>query len=162
MRIFSTSQGSLIAALLYRRFRRGTRHAGGPLLPLGGQEIFNRRHMRSQCRVHRHGATFLTVSRSLSLPLCLTYLRASAAPLTATEEKPKGLPPVTRRKGKFFRARARTFPRAADRAAKHRSQISREGSRRTRNANADEDGSPACWGRRLLRFWFVQGCSLLP
>ena len=89
-----------------------------------------------------------------SLPLCLTYLRASAAPLTATEEKPKGLPPVTRRKGKFFRARAggraRTFPRAADRAAKARSQISRGGSRRTRNANADEDGSPAsadCWGK---------------
>ena len=37
----------------------------GPL-PLRRQEIFNRRHMRSQCRVHRHGATFLTVSRSLS------------------------------------------------------------------------------------------------
>ena len=87
-----------------------------------------------------------------SLPLCLTYLRASAAPLTATREKPKGLPPVTRRKGKFFRARARTFPRPADRAAKARSQISRGGSRRTRNANADEDGSPAsadCRGKEV-------------
>ena len=125
MRIFSTSQGSdcsLTLSPLPEEEEDAARRRAS--LPLRRQEIFNRRHMRSQCRVHRHGATFLTVSRSLALPLCLTYLRASAAPLTATEEKPKGLPPVTRRKGKFFRARARTFPRAADRAAKHRSQIS--------------------------------------
>ena len=154
MRIFSTSQGSdcsLTLSPLPEGEDAARRRAS---LPLRRQEIFNRRHMRSQCRVHRHGATFLTVSRPLALPLCLTYLRASAAPLTATEGKPKGLPPVTRRKGKFFRARAggraRTFPRAADRSAKARSQISREGSRRTRNAKTDEDGSPAsadCWGK---------------
>ena len=97
-----------------------------------------------------------------SLPLCLTYLRASAAPLTATEEKPKGLPPVTRRKGKFFRTERAgeraLFPerRIAPRSTDRRYRM--VGSRRTRNANADEDGPPACWGRRLLRFWFVMRC----
>ena len=67
---FFRRRRALIAALLYRRFRTpegeedAARRRASP--SLCRQEIFNRRHMRSQCRVHRHGATFLTVSRSLS------------------------------------------------------------------------------------------------